>query len=530
MKKKLLVVCLSIITTLTACNSNVSESEVSQVESSSTIEDNSSKVSQVESSSTVEDSSSEDSQVSEITHIHKGVFHAEILPTCEKEGNIAYYECECGKKFSDEKCEKELTSYIIPAKNHQYVNHEAKNPTHDEVGNIEYYSCSNCEELFILENGNYVKTTMLAVTLDKLVRVTFDADGGAVIFENNEISYYDISKNSKLADFINDLTVTKDGVLFDKWQYKEAAGVYSDILLDTILTQDITLKAIYKEDLVNKELNNILNEVKATTIVTDYNGVTYFDTKGTYEFEIIGQDYDLLNENDLQLAYKTLSDELLIAIKNNDENAKVSARSKFDGVLLNTYTKFIKTQVHNTQNELNTLFTKGIFKDAGNYINCGVTNYATWITADGTADNRWWTPDMAKTHYILASLDNEVFTSMSDANTKYNNYLVAIAKAMGQKVIEAELFYAYDKNGKPTFNGDPSASEWWFVWNYNGTSGLVYDGPTNYDPSTCNEFRLVNVLYNVTAEGYSGNDLRKTIELINYILTSQIDEMFAYKA
>ena len=137
---------------------------------------------------------------------------------------------------------------------------------------------------------------------------------------------------------------------------------------------------------------------------------------------------------------------------------------------------------------------------------------------------------MAKTHYILASLDNETFTSMSDANTKYNNYLVAIAKAMGQKVIEAELFYAYDKNGKPTFNGDPNASEWWFVWNYNGTSGLVYDGPTNYDPSTCNEFRLVKTLYDVTAEGYSGNDLRKTTELINYILTNQIDEMFAYKA
>ncbi len=50
----------------------------------------------------------------------EGNFYEAVEPTCGVSGNIAYYECECGLKFTDANCTTPLTDVILPALEHEY--------------------------------------------------------------------------------------------------------------------------------------------------------------------------------------------------------------------------------------------------------------------------------------------------------------------------------------------------------------------------------------------------------------------------
>lgn len=56
-------------------------------------------------------------------HTHSLCSHEAIQPTCTKEGNIAYWSCECGKYFSDAlgTTEIELSATVVGIVNHNYV-------------------------------------------------------------------------------------------------------------------------------------------------------------------------------------------------------------------------------------------------------------------------------------------------------------------------------------------------------------------------------------------------------------------------
>ncbi len=76
----------------------------------------------------------------------------EVLPTCSKEGHIAYYQCSiCGKKFSDFNGISTVSDsdLLIPKLNHTIVIDPAIAPTSTTEGKTEGSHCSVCGEIII---------------------------------------------------------------------------------------------------------------------------------------------------------------------------------------------------------------------------------------------------------------------------------------------------------------------------------------------------------------------------------------------
>ncbi len=127
------------------------------------------------------------------THSHKKDY-AEKAATCETNGNISYWECACGKLFTEAGVEVSAKDIVIEAKGHDWnewkqvvaptetkegreervckndPNHKesravaatgkhtliktsAKNPTATKVGNTEYWYCKGCDTYFSDSKG-----------------------------------------------------------------------------------------------------------------------------------------------------------------------------------------------------------------------------------------------------------------------------------------------------------------------------------------------------------------------------------------
>lgn len=87
---------------------------------------------------------------------HKLTSVAEEKATCAKDGNSAYYTCDnCGKWFSDEAGENEITdkTQVVLLKGHKLTPVKEKEPTCEEEGNSAYYTCSGCDKWFSDEEG-----------------------------------------------------------------------------------------------------------------------------------------------------------------------------------------------------------------------------------------------------------------------------------------------------------------------------------------------------------------------------------------
>ena len=69
--------------------------------------------------------------------------------TCSAEGNTAYYKCVCGKYFSDSKGTKEIkeNSWVIPTIPHNLTKIDTVNATCEAMGNDGYYACE-CGKYF----------------------------------------------------------------------------------------------------------------------------------------------------------------------------------------------------------------------------------------------------------------------------------------------------------------------------------------------------------------------------------------------
>lgn len=118
-------------------------------------------------------------------HEHKLVKTEAVAPTCETEGNIAYWYCAgCDCYFTDAEGKYNIArlSCILPAA-HDLEHVEAKEATCLELGNIEYWACKNCDWI---EVAGGVASNILAVKLPTLdhtiehvaaVAPTCEADG-----------------------------------------------------------------------------------------------------------------------------------------------------------------------------------------------------------------------------------------------------------------------------------------------------------------------------------------------------------------
>ena len=97
-------------------------------------------------------------------------FFAGVEATCYTDGNIPYYECECGKLYTDENAENLVSSddvmiYAFWHPLETLVKTERVEPTHTESGNIEYYTCTLCGDIFEEESCiNEPETVVIPAT------------------------------------------------------------------------------------------------------------------------------------------------------------------------------------------------------------------------------------------------------------------------------------------------------------------------------------------------------------------------------
>lgn len=83
-----------------------------------------------------------------VEHTHSGIFAAAKPATCTEDGNKEYYQCSCGKYFSDSACTSERTEQdvVIRAKGHTEVTDAAKAATCTQTGLTEGSHCSVCSQ------------------------------------------------------------------------------------------------------------------------------------------------------------------------------------------------------------------------------------------------------------------------------------------------------------------------------------------------------------------------------------------------
>ena len=80
---------------------------------------------------------------------HNPQYVAAKAPTCTEDGNIAYYDCDCGRYYEDAAATKEITdknSVIIKATGHQSLSFVTRVPANcTKDGNVAHWYCSDCE-------------------------------------------------------------------------------------------------------------------------------------------------------------------------------------------------------------------------------------------------------------------------------------------------------------------------------------------------------------------------------------------------
>lgn len=89
--------------------------------------------------------------------------HAAVAATCTTAGSIAYWECECGAKFSDQALTTPVTETAVAALGHDFVNADgtlntqklvaAVAATCTEKGSVAHYKCARCNHYFKVENN-----------------------------------------------------------------------------------------------------------------------------------------------------------------------------------------------------------------------------------------------------------------------------------------------------------------------------------------------------------------------------------------
>ena len=80
--------------------------------------------------------------------------HARVEPTCTTEGSKEYWFCSrCNKNYSESTqtnkyTEKVITDITIPAKGHSLEKIQEIEPTCTKDGNIKYYECNDCGKMW----------------------------------------------------------------------------------------------------------------------------------------------------------------------------------------------------------------------------------------------------------------------------------------------------------------------------------------------------------------------------------------------
>ena len=278
-----------------------------------------------------------------------------------------------------------------------------------------------------------------------------------------------------------------------------------------------------------------LEGLAAEAVVKSYSPHSYYEQNTTYEFDIFAGTTDLIAKNaTVASAYSTVCTDA-VAHKANRTQVEEDYAA-FRAVLVEEYGKSMVQQVTNVLIGTYGVVNQGVLaaEVSNGHINCGINTYATWVAVNPTdlswaaADNRYWIPSAYMGNAIInyAESVRTSLTTMSAIEAKLDALMLDCARSAGQFIMEAEMNHAFIDHGHPTYNGDPNADEFWFVWSYNGTSGLQnVSCDTSYDPSTCTNYRLCAALYKPDDSDFS-TTLSSVIVMANWIIANQVDDMF----
>ena len=80
--------------------------------------------------------------------------HDRVEADCTHTGILEYWECSvCGKKFSDQDGQNEITDTEIPIAAHTLTHHEKVDADCTQTGTLEYWECSVCKKIFSDKDG-----------------------------------------------------------------------------------------------------------------------------------------------------------------------------------------------------------------------------------------------------------------------------------------------------------------------------------------------------------------------------------------
>ena len=224
---------------------------------------------------------------------HKLEKTEEVAATCEKDGNDAYYTCKnenCGKYFSDKEGKNEIKkdSWVRKATGHQIVEEVKKQPTKKVEGQLVRH-CKNCD---------YVKETLALPKKEITIYVGAKAKEVPKVASTYNTSDYRIAyaktKNAKTyGKYFNLINANKTGNL--KVTIKANSKKLSQVKLKTVPLKVTVAGKEYK--------TNVKVKIKAPKITITTKKIEFGGTRGTrYYF-----DYNLKGATKIKVRAKKLA-------------------------------------------------------------------------------------------------------------------------------------------------------------------------------------------------------------------------------
>lgn len=165
-----------------------------------------------------------------ITYYHVcygATYHEAVGGTCTTKGTAEYWECVCGKIYSNEGCTNEVTDMATLATTTEPTNHPEAMEEHARVeatcttaGNVQYWHCNSCHKNFGNENG----------TSDEIIDVIIPKEQGSHL--------HPTFVAQKAA------TCTESGVAMNHYHCSDCGKNYEEEACTTLITASVTIPAI----------------------------------------------------------------------------------------------------------------------------------------------------------------------------------------------------------------------------------------------------------------------------------------------
>lgn len=124
--------------------------------------------------------------IAKLPHTHAMIKTDAVEPTCEEEGNVAYYTCtKCNKTYSDEAGTNEITNVVVEATGHT----AGSAWKYDETNH--WKECTNCDEEMDKAAHSYEWVVDSAATEDEVGIKHEECECGSVRSEDTEIPKLD---------------------------------------------------------------------------------------------------------------------------------------------------------------------------------------------------------------------------------------------------------------------------------------------------------------------------------------------------